>query len=176
MRPGRPTADEPGLERPTGGALMRGVALIAIAVVLGIVLLQATDSAPFDDAADGDGDATTTTSAPGEAPTTTTTAAANRPPGSVTVLVANGSGVSGAATRVSATVTAGGFQTSEPANAESVQRSVSYFAPGFEAEARAVAALFTPPPDVQALPDPPPVPNLRAASVVLVIAEDLAGG
>lgn len=164
---------------------MRGIALIAVAVVLGVVLLQATDApSPFeaatrdtttttttddadDDAADADDDGTTTTTDPG--------AAEPRDPSTYSVLVANGSGVPGVAARFSTQVEEAGFQVAEPANAAQASTSTVYYNEGFEAEARAVAALFTPVPEVAPLDlDPLPVDDLRGASVVMVIGSDLA--
>lgn len=161
---------------------MRGIALIAVAVVLGVVLLQATDApSPFetatrdttttsttaDEADDADDATTTTTTEPG--------AAEVRDPGTYSVLVANGSGVPGVAARFSTQVEEAGFQVAEPANAAQASTSTVYYNEGFEAEARAVASLFTPVPEVAPLDvDPLPVDDLRGASVVMVIGSDLA--
>ncbi|MGH9183247.1 MAG: LytR C-terminal domain-containing protein [Acidimicrobiales bacterium] len=154
------------------------MALIIAAVVLGVVLLRATDTAPFRPADRGAAD--------GEAPTTTepldrtTTTAPSEPkdPAQVTVLVANGSGVSGAAGRFTTTVKEAGYATAEPANAtvSDLETSAVYFAPGFEPDAAAVAALLTPAPEVAPLPDPTPVGDLRGANVVIVLGKDLAQG
>ncbi|HUF34116.1 MAG TPA: LytR C-terminal domain-containing protein [Acidimicrobiales bacterium] len=158
---------------------MRGIALIAVAVVLGVVLLQATDApSPFE-ATTRETTTTTTTVDDADDDDTTTTAASGlaepRDPGTYSVLVANGSGVPGVAARFTTQVEEGGFQTSEPSNAARTPTSTVYYNEGFEAEAKAVAALFTPVPEVAPLDlDPLPVDELRGASVVMVIGPDLA--
>lgn len=176
--------------------MARGLVLIIVAVLLGVVLLNATDE-PFttvdDRSATGsdrdrddpavdeesddvggldDDDVTTDTTA-------TTDASAPRPPGEVTVLVANGSGVAGAAARFTEQVAASGYVTAEPANMRGGARadaSVVYYTEGYEAEAAALAATLSPVPVVEPLPEPAPVDDLRGAAVLLVLGPDLATG
>lgn len=159
---------------------MRGVVLILVAVVLGIVLLQATDeSDPFtavDNEAAGPGRATTTVPGGGQDRTTTTPATTQEvDPSTITVLVANGSGgVAGLAGALTEQVANAGYQTAPPANVEAVDASVVYYTTGFEQAAQAVAALFDPAPEVAPMPDPSPVDDLRSANVVLVAGPELA--
>lgn len=189
MNPGRHAATDGSFVQSARGAFGRGVALIAVAVIIGIMLLEATD-AP-DSLADPEtvatsgttGDGSSTSSAPttDDTAATDTTAEGGDPdfdPGSVTVLVANGSSVSGAAGRLSATIGEGGYSMAPPADAlADVDASTVYYAEGFEEAADAIAASLSPPPSVAALPDPPPVSagDLGDADVVVVVAAELAG-
>lgn len=174
--------------RSAGGAMMRGVVLIVVAVVLGIVLLQSTDgpdpltTATEDttavDPGDGDdGDTPATVPGTGDDDTTTTTAATSPAvdPSTITVLVANGSGgVAGLAAAVTEVVDGAGYETAPPTNSQPIESSVVYYAPGFQEAATAVAQLFDPAPQVSPLPDPSPVSDLRGANVVVVASGDLA--
>lgn len=164
--------------------MARGILLIVVAVALGIVLLQATDSPePFQATADGGGaggdrgttpeidDDTTTTTTP------TTQAPVAHDPSEVTVLVANGSGISGAAGRVADSLKASNYVTAPSVNANTpAETSTVYYAPGYEADAAAVAGLLTPTPAIEPMPDPLPVDDLSGAQILVVVAADLAGG
>ena len=183
-----PSPEDGSFVRSAGGAMMRGVTLIVVAVVLGIVLLQGTDgpdpfTAATTDTTDttdttGDDDGTSTTvPVIGDDDTTSTTEVAPPPvdPSTITVLVANGSGgVAGLAAAVSEVVSEAGYETAPPTNSKVVESSVVYYTPGFEEAAGAVAQLFDPAPEVAPLPDPSPVEDLRGANVVLVASRDLA--
>jgi hypothetical protein len=171
-----------GFGRSAGGAMGRGLALIVVAVVIGVLLLRATDgSEPFQHAGgtedDGGTGGTGTTTPEGGGQTTGTTAppaAQPRDPSQVTVLVANGSGVRGAAQRVSDSLKAANYVTATPINAPgTVDKSTVYFVAGYEAEARALAQRLQPTPAVAAMPNPAPV-DLAGAHVLLVLAADVA--
>lgn len=161
--------------------MLRGVALIAVAVVLGVILLQATDSP--DPLATGNGqepvdvvDDTTTTAAEVGQPTLPPDTQPPPDPSTITVLVANGAGVSGLAGDITEVVAASEFETATPTDVspgESVESSVVYYTPGFEEAARLVAGVLEPVPEVAALPDPPPVDDLAGANVVVVAGPDL---
>jgi hypothetical protein len=180
--------DEPspegGFARSAGGAMMRGVALIAVAVVLGIVLLQATDgpdplTTATDDTSRVEERETPATSVPDDggddSPTTTEPPPATVDPSTITVLVANGSGgVAGLAAAVTEVVAGAGYETAPPTNSGAVDASVVYYAPGFQDAAANVAQLFDPTPEVSPLPDPSPVSDLRGANVVVIASGDLA--
>lgn len=173
--------------------MARGVVLIVVAVLLGVVLLNATDE-PFttaDDRTDDGGtaagvdddEATIGDSLPeGGAPTDTTpttAVAAARPAAEVTVLVANGSGVGGVAGTFTERLGTAGYVMAEPTNVAgggTVPASAVYFTEGFQAEAEALAATLSPVPAVAALPEPAPVADLREAQVLLVVGPDLATG
>lgn len=182
MRRGQHAADDGSFGKSAGGAMARGVALIVAAVLLGVVLLRATDGSDLDVAADDDvedegigsddGDDTDSTV---DVPTTDTTLAPPRDPAEVTVLVANGAGIGGLAGRIAETLNGANYVTAEPTNTRApANESVIFFTPGYEAEANAIAALLSPQPRVEALPDPPPVESIGTAHVLVVAAADLA--
>lgn len=183
---GQHAAGDGSFPRSAGGAMARGIGLIVVAVILGVVLLRATDSPePFREEATagastddgGDGEAIIEGGDEGEGETTTTTAAP-RNPAEVAILVANGSGVSGAAGRVAETLKGSNYVLKDSTNTTSpAESSFVYFTAGYEAEARAIAALLAPAvPTVQAIPDPAPVRDLAGANVLVVVAADLAAG
>lgn len=184
MTPGQHAADDGSFGRSAGGAMTRGILLILVAILLGVVLLNATEAdEPFEaaqteDEGGGDGDdrGVLPTTDPEATNTTDTTAApVARDPAEVTVYVVNGSGVPGAAARMTETLRAENYVTTEPGNVDTVESSRVYYVPGYEADANAVASLLTPPPAVEQMPDPPPVDDLRGAQILVVIAADLAG-
>lgn len=173
-----------------GDAMIRGIVLIVAAIALGVVLLNATDERPLDVAADApaaDGSGAGEPAEPAEEPGLP---AAEEPgeaeepeevpeprdPSSYSVLVANGSGVAGAAGRNTEIVEGAGFQTATPTDADRRDSSIVYYNEGFELEAAAVAATFDPELPIEPMPEPPPVLNLSGADVLVVIGPDLAGG
>lgn len=182
MSRGQHASDDNSFSRSASGAMLRGVALIAVAVILGIFLLQATDSPDRQTLGNGEDaggvgdDVTTTIAEEEELPVTPTTEA---PPdlSTITVLVANGASVAGLAGDVTGIVTEAGFEAATPTNViagEEVEESIVYFTPGFEEAAEMVAAVFDPVPEVAPLTDPPPVDDLAGANVVVVAGPDLA--
>lgn len=182
MSRGSHAADDGSFGRSAGGAMTRGILLILVAILLGVVLLNATDaSEPFeaatteDDGGDGGDRGVSPTSDPADTSTTSTVPPA-RDPAEVTVYVVNGSGVPGAAARLTETLRGENYVTTEPGNVETVESSRIYYVPGYEADANAVASLLTPPPAVEEMPDPQPVDDLRGAQILVVMAADLAGG
>jgi hypothetical protein len=180
-----PTGDRPAASR-FGGTSARGIALLVGAVILGIVLLKATD--PPDslaDAAEGPVRSSTTvtptTDEPADDSTTSSSASstteANDEPKPL-VLVANAANRPGVAGRLTSTIEDADFDVAPAANATvDVDTSVVYFAPGFEDAAAGVAELFDPHPATAPMPDPLPVSagDLADANVILVAGTDLAG-
>jgi hypothetical protein len=185
MRPGRYAADDGSFARSAGGAGVRGLALLALALLIGVVLLNATDADPpgtnvsakgdadtasgdggSSDAA-GEGTASTTT-----APTTTTVPA--HAPRDVKVIVANASAVKGAAGNANKALQPVGFNVLAPANAAAVAESSVFFTAGYERDAAAVAtALTLPGTAVKVLPAPAPF-DTKGANVVVVLGADAA--
>ena len=181
MRRGQHAADDGSFGKSAGGAMARGVALIVAAVILGVVLLRATDGTDLDAAAGDDiaddraDDAVDDTDSSVDLPTTDTTLAPPRDPAEVTVLVANGAGIGGLAGRIAETLNGANYVTAEPTNTRApANESVIFFTPGYEADANAIAALLSPVPRVESLPDPPPVESVGTANVLVVAAADLA--
>ncbi len=168
-------------ERPTTRSNpARGVALIATAVVLGLFIVRNGFDTPSSAAAGTPAtEAATATTAPagGGGATSTTAAPAARPPAQVSVLVANASGVSGAAGELTASLASQGYQTVPETNApNSVGATQVLFTSGFDAEAAALAqAIHAPANAVAAVPDPPPV-ELGGAQILVLLGPDLANG
>lgn len=165
-----------------GGALanpaVRGGLLIAVAIVIGIVLLQVIDdgTGPI-----GDGGTTTTTAivtTTSRASTSTTrsststtrkTTGTTRPNAQVTVLVQNGSGVAGAAASMTARIRAAGYQTLTPATAAAtVTGTTVYYAPGYNRECATVATIVGPGAKGAAMPTPTPTGAERANCLVVL--------
>ena len=182
MRRGQHAADDGSFSRSAGGAMARGIALIVAAVLLGVILLRATDGPePFvgttaSESDDDDDGSTTPTTDAGSAVTTPTTAApAAHNPAEVTVLVANGAGIDGLASRIADALKPANYVLADPGNTKApADESTVFYTPGYEADAAAVAALLSPPPKTAPLPDPPPVDDMKGAHVLVVAAADLA--
>jgi hypothetical protein len=159
---------------------VRGVVLVAVAVVLGFFILRAIDDTDADTAVDtaaGPGNETTVGA---DAPAGTEAAAPTpRAPAEVIVIVANASGVQGAAAEQTERIASGGYQTAPAGNApEGTQLQTTQVMPtaGFEAEAAALAAAIGAPESaVQPLPEPPPV-DLAGANILVMLGTDLAQG
>jgi hypothetical protein len=93
-------------------------------------------------------------------------------------MVANGSGVTGLAGRLSTRLHSQGYDTVGTGNAlQTATTSKVYFVTGFASEAAAVAQfLKLPPSAAQPMPNPPPVNNPGSANIVVVAGSDLASG
>jgi hypothetical protein len=178
---GQHAAADGSFNRSASTALARGVALIVAAVVVGVLLLRSTDgSEPFrapDTTVAQPGpsaNGTTTTTVKG-ATTTTAALAKAHEPAQVMVLVANGTSVKGAANKIATTLKGSNYLTAQPANTTApASTSVVYFVAGYEADAKAIAALLKPTPGVAAMPNPMPVADIANAHVLVVLAADLA--
>jgi hypothetical protein len=172
------TTERPPAGPTRGSRPMRGVVLVAVAVVLGFFVLRAiedTGGGPTPEEIEAAND-TTGPSDDAAATTATTAAPAARPPGEVIVMVANASGVQGAAAAQSEAIAGGGYQVLPAANAPSEVEATQVMATaGYEADAAALAAAIGAPPEsVVAMPDPPPL-DLTGAHVLVMLGPDLAG-
>jgi LytR cell envelope-related transcriptional attenuator len=172
---GRHAAADGSFSRSAGTAVGRGIALLAIAVVLGLILLNRVDAPADDQLQAGDDDRTEETTTTTAAKSTTTTTAL-RAPKDVKVLTANGTSVKGAGGRVKDKLLATGYNalaatdTTSPAQGSSV-----LYAAGYEREAAAVAqVLGLAPNTVQAMTATAPVADLKGANVLVVVGPDLA--
>ena len=192
-----------GLGPSNAAAAPRALLLIAVAVILGLVLLwkgldttpgvavppEATDDGsaesvgmveegPADLPVEDEPVAATT-----PAPTTTTAAvpAPTRPPNQVRVLVANGSGVRRGASDVTDVLSPNGYTTLPPANATPTDTSGIYYRPSYSSDARAVMELVAPGNPDLISPLPPgglDVPDgtldrVANANVVVILGADL---
>jgi hypothetical protein len=150
----------------------RGVFVVLLAGGIGLLVLKngfadsggsTSPSSPTTTAATG-----TTTTAAG-ATTQPTTVPANAP---YTVLVANGSGIQGAAARVTNFLKTKQIQTLPPVDAsqKNFAETVVYYTPGYQAQAQAVAQQLGGV-QVAAMPNPPPVASLGGANVLVVVGK-----
>lgn len=185
MKPGRFAADDSSFAKSAGGAGVRGLALLAVAVLIGIVFLNATDADPPGTTISANGDSDTpsgdggASDAAGEGtvdsttipPTTTVPAHA---PKDVKVIVANASAVKGAAGNAKKVLDPLGFNMLSPANAAPVAESSVFYTAGYERDAAALAAaLGLPGTTVKAIPTPLPY-DTKGANVAIVIGADHA--
>jgi len=159
--PGHYASSDKSFASSTGNAAARGVILIVVAVLIGIVLLAKGFDGPSTTAV---APAVTTTVAPdvtttepGVADTSTTVdssgttttvpavapAVSLRPPAEVKVVVANGSGVAGAAGAAKGELTTAGY-VAEAKNATTPETELSaiYYIDGYAGEAKAVAEIL----------------------------------
>jgi hypothetical protein len=123
------------------GAFARGTGLIAVALAIGIVLLQWSDTST-DAAAGGAPPPTGTPVVVPESTTTTVTTAPAGPksPSELTVLVLNASGRNAQAGPMSERLAVVGYRTLTPGNATRREESVALCRPGFGEEATALVA------------------------------------
>jgi hypothetical protein len=121
------------------GAFARGTGLIALALVIGIVLLQWSD-ASTDAAAGGQPPPVGTPVAPPDTTTTTTAPAGPRAPGELAVLVLNATGKNQQAKPMADRLAVVGYRTLTPGNATRRPDSVVLCKPGLDQEAAALVA------------------------------------
>lgn len=179
MKPGRYAADDGSFGRSAGAAMGRGVVLLGIALLIGVVLLNATDDQPpGTDVAAGTSGGSTDDEADDRKPAATTTVPPTtlpaKAPAEVKVIVANGSGLKGAAKNANDKIKAAQYNALAPMDGPATKESVIYYTAGFEREAAAVAAVIEIPPTL-AKPMPTPAPfDTKAANVVVLLGPDHA--
>lgn len=181
-QPKRRRRNTPDTPPPAQGSVAKGAILVAVAVLIGFVLIR-DDGIRTQSSAVG-ADIGVEVDDPGDTPPDDTTddptddsAPDARDPADVRVLVANGTTVAGAGSRFTDTLTAAGYQAAAPTNAidQAVEATIVYFTGGYEAEARAVAAALGSSSDsVMALPTAPVVNDYALANVVVVVGADMA--
>lgn len=142
---------EPGSEefypRGSNAAAGRGLALIFVAIAIGLALLKwgldDTGTAGSVPAKTTSTTSTTTSSTPTGGTTSTTVPGAGqqRPNNSVVVQVANGTATAGLAKKYVEKLAAANFVVPNGLNADNRDTSVVYYAPTYQLEANAVAAL-----------------------------------
>ncbi len=161
------------------GATLRGALLVAVAVLVGVVLLgkgfdtgflpstggtsnEAADDEDDDEGgSDGETDGTTTSTT---APPTT------HVPAQVRVVVLNGGGPAGAAGTSSTALAAANFTALEPGNTEPpVTTTTVYYVEGFQADAAVVAGTLGITAVPQVLPPTPPAGTPAAGEVEVVV-------
>jgi hypothetical protein len=172
----RHAATDGSFGRSAGGAALRGAGLLAVAVILGIILLRNGGGDPYGKAV------RTIASLPPEVtvphPTATTITVPVRTPAQIKVLPANGTNTAGAGTTIFTRLKQAQYNVLAATNTTtqgSATASVVYYNPDFEREARVVAQLLgLPDSAVQPMPTPPPVADTRGADIVVVVGPDLA--
>lgn len=165
--------------RPTSNPAARGAAIVLVALAIGIaVLLKFSSDGGSSSAAEPK--PTTTTSAPSVS-TTPASTPVTPSPGDTKIVVANGSLVSGAASKIRDTLNGKNYTVLNLANVSPAKRldlSSVYYTEGFDLSAKAVAAALGVKSDrVKLLPgDAPGInPKLPAtANVLVVVGADLA--
>ncbi|HEY7069577.1 MAG TPA: LytR C-terminal domain-containing protein [Acidimicrobiales bacterium] len=164
---------------PTRPSPVRGVVLVAVAAVLGFFLLRAIDDSGSGIAVETgspSGEQSSDTTAPPGSDTTTTPIRAQA---EVTVIVANASGVQGAAATQTDRLAMGGYKTAPAANApEGMELSTTEILPaaGYEQEAARMATeLGLAPESVKPMTDPPPV-DMAGANILVLLGTDIAQG
>jgi LytR cell envelope-related transcriptional attenuator len=175
---GRQAPGEGSLRRSSGIHVARALALVAVAIVIGAVLLRRNGNSVAISAESSTtlSTSTATTTATTAAPATTTIPAL-RAPSAVKVLVANGTSIPGQAALQGNKLHGAGYDTLASTNTlAKVQGSVAYYGPGFQPEAVAIARLLgVPVGAVKALPAAGqlPVANLQGANILVVVGPDL---
>jgi hypothetical protein len=172
----RHAATDGSFGRSAGGAALRGSGLLAIAVILGIILLRNGGGDPYSRAVQ------TLASTPPEVtvprPTATTITVPVRTPDNIKVLPANGTNTAGAGTAIFTRLKQAQYNVLAATNTTtqgSATTSNVYYNPGFDREARVVAQLLgLPDSAVQPMPTPPPVSDTRGADIIVVVGPDLA--
>jgi hypothetical protein len=149
------------------GAGARASGLIALAVVLGIVLLQYSDDGGGQ--LSGGREPAGLVPAAGVAPSTTSTTARPRTPAELSVVVLNASGRANQAKPMSDRLRVVGYRTIEPGNAPRRPDTVVLCRPGLEREAPALVAATGLPADVEPLPADSSLPGAAEADCIVII-------
>ena len=168
----------------------RGAVLVAVAAVLVFLVLRgAADNSQFPVATGPVVETTPTVAAELEvlpedavsvgADTVEVDTSLARNNSDVSVLVANGTEVTGQASRLTSALRNQGFMTREPRNSDAQTASTIFYRPGFAAEATVVRSVLGGTTPIAPMPEPYPFigDNIDLAPVdvlVLVGADDLA--
>ncbi len=182
------TTQRPRQQRPSAPApnpATRGLILVAVAVVLGAILLIKGGGVGFDEPADdlkidaGGEEAESSTTTTTEPPAPSTSVA----PTALKVVALNGAGINGYAGKAQQFLSVAGYtSTTAVTAAAQVPTTTVYFAPGFEADAAAIASLFAlPETSVQPMPTPgdslakTPTEFPADTNVAVVLGPDVQG-
>ena len=168
----------------------RGAILVAVAALLAFLVLRgAADNTQFPLATGAATEpAATVTPDPEITPDNTVEVGAGtvevdvtlaRDNSEVAVLVANGTDVTGQASRLTSQLRNQGFMTREPRNADNQPASTIYYRPGFAAEATVVRTVLGVATPIAPMPEPDPfigegIDIVPVDVLVLVGADDLA--
>jgi hypothetical protein len=176
--------------RPTGpdATAARGIALVALAMIVGVfLLLKGFDSegtlvdgdtgqpVTTEDGQNGDDGESPTTD--GGGPDVSVLTPTTRPPADVSVLVANGSGVARAAAGVSDQLQPLGYVMLDPTNGSDTSTTLVYYVEGYQADAEAIATrLGVDVTNVAPMPEPLPgdIVGVADAKVLVHLGPDKA--
>ena len=174
MRPASHAAADGSFGRSAGMAAGRAAMLLGVAVLLGLLLLNATDAeAPRRVTTETTVDGTVDTIPGDETPVDPEPTV--RPPGEVKVLSANATRTEGAAGRITERLRLAGYNVVPPTDAPREDATEIFFTTGYEAEAQVIAeTLGVPPTSVKPLPTPAPISDLRDAHVLVLVGPELA--
>jgi hypothetical protein len=161
-----------------GFAAAKGAALIVVALIIGIVLLNVVDDGSNDvdsagSSSEDNGDTTDTSGAttdPTTAPTTVDTVPA-RTPAELVVLVLNGGAPQGTARTMSDNLKVAGYTNQpEPSDWEGLEQAGNLVLcrPGLDEEAGALATAVGPSTPISPFPDPIP-PGSETSDCVVVV-------
>ena len=166
--PQRPTKTPGG--RGSGFPAVRAAIVLVAFVVVTVLVLGVIH--PTTSGIGASSPTVTTTTVPGHPTTTTTTV----PPSHVPVLVANASGITGAATAVTTQLQTAGWDLQPPVNASAqVTKSSVYYVAGQQKSAEAVAtSLQLPASAVVPYTTSAPVSSIGTAEVLVVVGPDVA--
>jgi hypothetical protein len=170
---GRGRGGKGGLARSTGSVAAKGAGLIAVAVIIGIVLLQVVDdgtTGPVGDSSDETSAPTTTTTAGDETTTTTVVETPARTPDQVRVVVLNTGAPTGSAATLRQQLEAAGYTSQEPVGDWAIDRpgNAVFCRAGLEREAAALAVAVGEGTTTDAFPDPPPAGSENADCIVTI--------
>jgi hypothetical protein len=185
--PGRPPRQPAGNGGTNAGA--RGALLLAVAVILGIVLLQQFDTPSIPSGqvsatsvpGEEEEEETTTTRRVGltTVPQVTTTAGRARAKADVKVLVANGAGLRGLGAQTTTALRNAGYTgAATPTDATTtVDKTAIQYAEGYEADARELAGVLSLPATVVTRLASPPVAaaDLEGVQVLVILGVDVTG-
>lgn len=165
------TTDTPAPEdRDSGHGTRTGVIIVAIAVIVGLVLLtKGYDSGRSEVRPPSESSSNTTVVV------STTTTLVSNPPANVKVKAVNATNVQGLATKTRDRLQAAGYtQVSVGDSPKPQEKTTVYYVAGSEADGQAVAKTLGLNSDqVLLLPEPPPV-DLAGATVLVMAGLDLS--
>lgn len=166
----QPSGDSGG--RDGGFPTFRAFVVLVVFVAVTVLVLSNIHPGATNTASGSTATTTTTTTRPTHPTTTTTTT----PPNKVPVVVANASGVTGAAAKISSQLATSGWDLLAPVNATTeVTSSSVYFVAGFQPEAESIAtSLHLPGSAVAPYTTAVPISSVGTAQVVVVAGPDLA--
>jgi hypothetical protein len=170
----RHAATDGSFGRSAGGAAARGALLLAVALVLGILLLRSGGGDPYSRSVRAVSPGSPEVST--QIPTATTVTVPLRTPADIKVLPTNGTSTAGAATNTGNRLKSAGYNVLAATNTTNqATASNVFYNPGFEREARVIAQLLGfSDATVQPMPTPPPVADTRGADVIVVVGPDQA--